>query len=107
MIRKFPKVFLQNTDEECPDDCPQPDKNERYQYFPDEPDDDELKDPLETLRKECSREPHGEQLAKRLLQCNDRVTNITTTETCVEELIDFMHYLDHCVGEKNLWSFLK
>ena len=37
----------------------------------------------------------------RLEECNERVNSKTkTTETCMEEVIDFYHCVDHCAGPK-------
>lgn len=39
--------------------------------------------------------------------CNNRVNSRSkTTETCTEELFDYLHALDHCVTE-TLFSRLK
>lgn len=48
-----------------------------------------------------------ESLFSKYQECNDRVNGRTrTTETCVEELFDYLHELDHCVAH-TLWSKLK
>ncbi len=46
----------------------------------------------------------------RLDECNDRVNSKTkTTETCLEEVMDFYHCVDHCAGPKIFaklkWTF--
>ncbi|XP_018329126.1 cytochrome b-c1 complex subunit 6, mitochondrial-like [Agrilus planipennis] len=69
-------------------------------------DDEDLVDPQQELRNEC-RESHCKNFAEKLEECTTRVTSKTkTTETCVEELIDLMHCLDHCVTP-HLFSKLK
>lgn len=48
-----------------------------------------------------------ESLFSKYTECNDRVNGRSrTTETCTEELFDYLHELDHCVS-KTLWSKLK
>lgn len=44
---------------------------------------------------------------EKLQTCNDRVNSRkATTETCLEEVSDLFHYVDHCVA-KTLFSKLK
>ncbi|XP_014293934.1 cytochrome b-c1 complex subunit 6, mitochondrial [Halyomorpha halys] len=68
-------------------------------------DEDELVDPQVVLKEEC-----GEKCTKykdKLDSCNERVSSRSqTTETCLEELIDFVHCVDHCVA-KDIFSKLK
>ncbi|XP_056648820.1 cytochrome b-c1 complex subunit 6, mitochondrial [Diorhabda carinulata] len=67
----------------------------------------ELVDPQETLREQCKANAHCLKLAEKYQACNDRVNSKShTTETCVEELFDLMHAVDHCVS-KDLFSKLK
>ncbi|XP_065349043.1 cytochrome b-c1 complex subunit 6, mitochondrial-like [Cloeon dipterum] len=69
--------------------------------------DDELVDPQTLLRGKCSEEAGIAALKERYEACNDRVNSKSrTTETCVEELSDFLHALDACVT-KTLFSHLK
>lgn len=69
--------------------------------------DEELVDPQEVLREECREQPKVESLLGRYNDCNDRVNAKTqTTETCEEELFDYIHALDVCVS-KTLFSKLK
>ncbi|KAL3271159.1 hypothetical protein HHI36_021657 [Cryptolaemus montrouzieri] len=68
---------------------------------------EDIIDPHDTLREQCRETDHCKHLAERLQQCNDRVNSKSqTSETCVEELIDLMHAIDHCVTPK-LFSQLK
>ncbi|BFZ16425.1 hypothetical protein BsWGS_19464 [Bradybaena similaris] len=75
-----------------------------------EPDDEEeegLVDPQEVLRTQCAEEKKCASLKERLDACNARVGSRTkSSETCVEEVIDFMHCVDHCAS-KTLFSKLK
>jgi len=67
----------------------------------------EVVDPLETLREKCKESSHCAELGEKLSTCNDRVNSRTkTAETCVEELIDFMHCVDHCASKK-IFNHLK
>jgi ubiquinol-cytochrome c reductase subunit 6 len=62
--------------------------------------DEELVDPGVAIKEKCAAE-HCEKYKERLDTCNDRVNSKSaTTETCLEELIDFVHCVDHCAGPK-------
>ncbi|KAI4487009.1 hypothetical protein M0802_012109 [Mischocyttarus mexicanus] len=66
----------------------------------------ELVDPQTVLREKCSAK-HCEKFKEILGTCNDRVNSRKKTEeTCFEELIDYVHCVDHCVAE-TLFSKLK
>ncbi|KAK9501504.1 hypothetical protein O3M35_012216 [Rhynocoris fuscipes] len=68
-------------------------------------DDDELVDPQDTLRAECA--PKCTSYKEKLDKCNDRVNSRSqTTETCMEELFDYLHCVDGCVA-KTLFTKLK
>ena len=57
-----------------------------------------VKDPQEKLRERCSEKSECAQLLEKMNNCNDRVNSKSkTSETCMEELIDYMHCVDHCV----------
>ncbi|XP_075219558.1 cytochrome b-c1 complex subunit 6, mitochondrial-like [Lycorma delicatula] len=69
--------------------------------------DEELVDPQVTLKEKCGDSTHCAHLKEKLDACTDRVNSRTKTdETCVEELFDFIHCVDHCVS-KSLFSLLK
>ncbi|XP_019869917.1 cytochrome b-c1 complex subunit 6, mitochondrial-like [Aethina tumida] len=68
---------------------------------------EELVDPQQVLRDNCRETEHCKHLAEKYQACNDRVLSKSqTTETCVEELFDLLHAVDHCVT-KDLFSKLK
>ncbi|XP_017044600.1 cytochrome b-c1 complex subunit 6, mitochondrial [Drosophila ficusphila] len=70
-------------------------------------DDDELVDPQESLREHCKEKDHIKSLYDKYQECNDRVNGKSkTTETCMEELFDYVAELDHCVAH-TLFSKLK
>lgn len=51
------------------------------------------------FQDKCRESEKAQKLAEKLQACNDRVNaKSRTTETCVEELIDLFHYVDHCVA---------
>lgn len=55
-------------------------------------------DPLAGLREHCGDE-HCAKYKELLDACNERVSSRTKTEEkCHEEMIDFMHCVDHCVS---------
>ncbi|XP_063709458.1 cytochrome b-c1 complex subunit 6, mitochondrial [Culicoides brevitarsis] len=61
---------------------------------------EELVDQQDALRTKCREENgHAKHLWEKYQGCNDRVNSKTqTSETCVEELVDYLHALDHCVS---------
>ncbi|CAG2163164.1 unnamed protein product [Oppiella nova] len=66
----------------------------------------ELTDPQVVLREECNQK-HCQGFDQKMKECNDRVNSRSkTSETCMEELIDWMHCVDHCVS-KTLFAKLK
>ncbi|CAH1163317.1 unnamed protein product [Phaedon cochleariae] len=72
-----------------------------------EEEEEELQDPQQILRDECRETEHCKHLAEKYQVCNDRVNSRSrTTETCLEELFDLLHAVDHCVT-KDLFSKLK
>ncbi|CAG0923196.1 unnamed protein product [Notodromas monacha] len=70
--------------------------------------DGEMSDPLERLKGECEANKKCVALKARLEECNDRVNSCEgeTTETCEEEIMDFIHCIDHCVA-KDLFKYVK
>nr|ACA62955.1 mitochondrial ubiquinol-cytochrome c reductase complex 11 kDa protein [Artemia franciscana] len=72
-----------------------------------EEEEQELVDPLESLKENCGNSKECIEYKERLAQCNDRVNSRSkTTETCQEELSDYLHCIDHCVAPKIL-KYLK
>ncbi len=74
-----------------------------------EEDEPELVDPAVEIKAHCAEE-HCSKYKARLDECNDRVNSKTkTTETCLEEVMDFYHCVDHCAGPKIFaklkWTF--
>ena len=67
----------------------------------------ELVDPQKVLREKCADRPKCANIQEKLTACNDRVNSKSKTEeTCLEELIDYVECVDHCVAE-TLFSKLK
>ncbi|OWK64421.1 cytochrome b-c1 complex subunit 6, mitochondrial [Lonchura striata] len=72
-----------------------------------EEEEEELVDPLTTLREQCEQIEKCVKARERLELCNERVSSHPETEEqCTEELFDFLHARDHCVAHK-LFSKLK
>ena len=70
-------------------------------------DDEDLVDPHDTLREKCAAKASCVALKEVLETCNTRVEGKEkTSETCVEELIDYMHCVDECAA-KTLFNYLK
>ncbi|XP_027693913.1 cytochrome b-c1 complex subunit 6, mitochondrial [Vombatus ursinus] len=59
----------------------------------------ELVDPLTTVREHCEQIEKCVKARERLEMCTDRVSSHPDTEEdCTEELLDFLHARDHCVA---------
>lgn len=53
---------------------------------------------MDGLKEKCGQTKECAALMEKLTACNDRVASKSeTTETCVEELTDYLHCVDHCV----------
>ncbi|KAL0101564.1 hypothetical protein PUN28_019002 [Cardiocondyla obscurior] len=73
----------------------------------DEGEEEELVDPQTVLREQCNQESKCVNFKGKLDTCNDRVNSRSNTEeTCLEELIDYVQCVDHCVA-KTLFTKLK
>ncbi|OWR54963.1 cytochrome b-c1 complex subunit 6, mitochondrial [Danaus plexippus] len=73
----------------------------------DEEEEEELVDPQQALRDECSQKQEAQSFWTKYQECNNRVNSKSNTaETCEEELIDYVHALDKCVN-KDLFKRLK
>jgi len=69
--------------------------------------DEDLVDVKETLTEKCRDDSHCAHYREELEKCEERVNSRSnTTETCEQELFDFIHCVDHCVS-KTLFKHLK
>lgn len=56
-------------------------------------------DQLAFYREKC--EEHAAKFKETLEECNNRVNSKTETmETCQQEMLDYIHALDHCAMPK-------
>ena len=64
-----------------------------------EEEEEDLEDPMDAIKEHCGA---GCGTTKsKLDECTDRVNSRTQTEEkCTEELIDFLHCVDHCATNK-------
>lgn len=68
---------------------------------PKEEEEEELVDPLTTVREHCEQLEKCVKARERLESCDRRVSSRSQTEEdCTEELFDFLHARDHCVSLK-------
>merc|ERR1711931_229998 len=66
-----------------------------------EEDEEDLVDPAVEIKEACASSEACQKYKSRLDECNERVTSKgETTETCLEEMLDFYHCMDHCAGDK-------
>uniref|UniRef100_A0A8I6A162 Ubiquinol-cytochrome c reductase hinge protein n=1 Tax=Rattus norvegicus TaxID=10116 RepID=A0A8I6A162_RAT len=64
---------------------------------PKEEEEEELVDPLTTVREHCEQLEKCVKARERLESCDRRVSSRSQTEEdCTEELFDFLHARDHC-----------
>lgn len=69
--------------------------------------DEEIVDPLNVRREKCREDPKCTKLKLRLDKCTKRVEKASeTSETCFEEIIDYVNCVDHCAMH-GLFSKLK
>ncbi|KAL4236446.1 hypothetical protein ACF0H5_004831 [Mactra antiquata] len=72
-----------------------------------EEEEEDLIDPVDDIRKDCESNKESLRYLQKLEECNNRVSSRSKTdETCHEEMIDWVHAVDHCVAHK-LFSKLK
>lgn len=56
-------------------------------------------DPMEEIREKCEERPDCTKLKLDFSNCEERVgSKSKTSETCAQELLDFMHCRDACVS---------
>ena len=71
-----------------------------------EEDEEDLVDPAEGIKEKCGEQTCSASMSK-LTECNDRVNGKErTAETCMEELMDFYHCVDHCAA-KEIFNHVK
>ena len=88
--------FIPTVKAEDEDEPEEPEEEEEEE----EEDEEDLIDPAVEIKEKCA-EDHCLKYKNRLDECNDRVTSKeNTTETCLEEILDFYHCVDHCAGDK-------
>merc|ERR1712226_1451018 len=72
-----------------------------------EEDEEDLVDPAVEIKEDCANSAACISSKERLDACNERVNSKENTEeTCLEEILDFYHCMDHCAGPK-IFSKLK
>merc|ERR1711944_354647 len=66
----------------------------------DDEDEEELVDPAEEIKAKCE-SSSCQKYKDRYEECNARVASKTATEeTCLEEVLDLFHCVDHCAAPK-------
>ena len=54
---------------------------------------------MDKLKEQCGERAESQRLKDVFEECNNRVSSKeNTTETCTQELFDFLHSVDHCVS---------
>merc|ERR1739842_67647 len=71
----------------------------------DEDDEEELVDPAEEIKASCEAK-NCQKYRDRYEECNARVNSKKQAEeTCVEEVLDLFHCVDHCASPKIAATF--
>ena len=67
-----------------------------------EEDEEDLVDPAVEIKETCANSDACSKYKSRLDECNERVSSKggETEETCMEEIMDFYHCMDHCAANK-------
>ncbi|XP_045157845.2 cytochrome b-c1 complex subunit 6, mitochondrial-like isoform X2 [Mercenaria mercenaria] len=72
-----------------------------------EEEEEDLIDPVEEVREKCEAKEACQKYLEKLEDCNNRVgSKSNTAETCHEEMMDWVHAVDHCVSH-SLFSKIK
>lgn len=84
-------------------DDPDPEEEEAEeegeQEEEEEEEEEETEDPMDKIRESCEELSECTKLKQELDTCTERVNSKSkTTETCAQELLDFLHCRDHCVS---------
>merc|ERR1712115_750503 len=83
-------------------------KAEDYKIVPKlkaDEDDEELVDPADEIKASCESK-NCQKYRDRYEECNARVNSKKNTEeTCLEEVIDLFHCVDHCASPKIAATF--
>lgn len=70
-----------------------------------EEEEEDLVDPQDELKEQCGELSKCAKLKEVLDECNDRVSGRTkTAEICAEELVRFVHCVDHCVSTERMYA---
>jgi len=103
------KIIETEPEEEEEDDDPVEDDEEEDDDDEEEEEEEEedLVDPLEEARTACKETKDCQKYIAKLEACEARVSSKSNTEeTCVEEMMDLLHSVDHC-ATKSLFSKIK
>merc|ERR1711936_675117 len=90
-----------------PEPEPEEEAPQAEEEEPEEEEEEDLVDPHDSAKGVCASKPECMSLKDKLNECNTRVEGKSrTSETCVEEIIDWMHCVDECAA-KGLFAKLK
>lgn len=82
-------------------DDPDPEEEAEEEGEPEEEEEEEedTEDPMDKIRESCEELSECAKRRQEYETCNERVNSKSkTTETCAQELLDFLHCRDHCVS---------
>ncbi|XP_074643107.1 cytochrome b-c1 complex subunit 6, mitochondrial-like [Tubulanus polymorphus] len=61
----------------------------------------DLEDPRDKVKERCQATKECQKHLDEYERCNERVNSKSnTSETCAQELYDFIHCVDHCAAQK-------
>eukprot|EP00054_Salpingoeca_dolichothecata_P036816 m.8773 g.8773 ORF g.8773 m.8773 type:complete len:88 (+) comp7058_c0_seq1:18-281(+) len=83
------------------------DKQNPPEEVEEEEEEEELVDIREQIKEKCEGSKKCANYLKELQTCTERVEGKNNTEeTCAQELLDFLHCVDHCISHE-LFDHLK
>jgi len=101
------KLFETEPEEEEEEDDVVEEEEEDDDDDEEEEEEEDLVDPLDEARTACRETKECQKYVAKLETCENRVSSKSNTEeTCVEEMMDLLHSIDHC-ATKSLFNKVK
>ncbi|KAJ2847207.1 ubiquinol--cytochrome-c reductase subunit 6 [Coemansia brasiliensis] len=98
-VEVIESVEASNADSESNDEEEEQEEEEEEEDEEEEDEEQEDEDPAEAIKAACGETMSCKSLKHHYEECAARVEN-GSKESCAEELLHFMHCVDHCAAEK-------
>merc|ERR1739838_276632 len=96
-VEENEEVQEEDPEDESGDDENDDDDDDDDDDEEEEEEEEEMVDPFEEAREKCKTSKHCASYISELKACSDRVSSRSQTEeTCVQEMFDMLHCVDHC-----------